>query len=77
MDPVSKSLLDAWGVPGLLLAIVGAFAVWLLKRLLDTQDQRVKEASEWGQKYSDRLIEMTNASRQLIDVVNAALSRLK
>lgn len=77
MDPITKSFFDVWGAPGLLLAIVGAFAAWLLKRLLEAQDKRIEEAQGWAEKYGQRLSESAAAARELTAVINAALTRAK
>lgn len=77
MDPVTKTFLDIWGAPGLLLALALAAIAWLLRRLLENQDKRIEEGQQWAEKYGQRLSESSAAARELTTVVNAVLARFK
>lgn len=80
---LAKALLETWGAPGLLLAIALVTIAWLQRRLLESQEarirealQRSKEANELTERYGQRLTDQTVAARELTAVVNAALTRL-
>lgn len=75
MDP-SKTLIEVWGVPGVFILALGAYAMMLLKRVFDVMDQRVKDAEEHAAKLAEVMREQTNSLRELATVVRDALTRI-
>jgi hypothetical protein len=76
VDPIQKTFLDVWGVPGFLLALSLAAGVWLLRRLLDSQEARIREATDLAEKYGARLQEQTASLRELTAVIHDTLTRM-
>lgn len=81
MDPTTTATMLGQGGAQVVLAVVVvalALVAWkLASTLIETQNKRVEESQLWGTKYSDRLAEMTTTARELANLINAALSRLK
>ena len=81
MDPnATIDILGRGGAQVVLAVVVVALGIvgWrLTSALLESYRDRIKDHQDWSQRYSDRLVDITNTSRDLVSVVNAALARLK
>lgn len=71
------SLEKLYGAPGILLGIALGAIVWLAKKVFAVQDARIADTQTQGEKYAQRLSDMTVAVRDLTAVINSAIARLK